>query len=95
MSSSCELVHVTPLASLTALTQLGLQENQIKGVTPLASLTALTLLDLRGNKIEDVTPLTSLTSYCFFFNFLYKTMWGVWGEGSRQIKVDWEMREGY
>ena len=50
------------MASLTALTTLVLDQNQIQDVTPLASLTALTELDLQVNQIQDVTPLASLTA---------------------------------
>jgi internalin A len=57
---------VTPLASLTSLTALILQTNQIKDVTPLASLTALTKLGLGENQIQekDRSPLQHLQKSC-------------------------------
>lgn len=44
---------MTALQSLTQLTRLGLENNQISDVTALQSLTQLRELDLRNNKIEN------------------------------------------
>ena len=49
-----------PLADLTNLTGLELQNNSITDVSPLADLTNLTTLNLRSNKIADVSPLADL-----------------------------------
>ena len=51
---------VTPLAGLTALTELDLYDNQIQDVAPLAGLTALRGLYIGHNPIQDVAPLAGL-----------------------------------
>ena len=50
------------LASLTNLTSLGLENNQISDIKPLASLTNLTKLYLEDNQISDIKALESLTN---------------------------------
>ena len=60
----CKLNDLTPLASLTQLTQLeelDIRNNQISDLTPLASLTQLRNLDISNNQISDLTPLANLT----------------------------------
>ena len=57
-----EISDISPLASLTNLTELELVDNQITDISPLASLTNLTELYLQDNQISDVSPLASLTN---------------------------------
>lgn len=62
---------ITPLANLTNLTELYLQNNQIRDVSSLANLTNLTELHLWKNEIGNVSPLanlTNLTKLCLAFN---------------------------
>ena len=49
-----------PLANLTRLIRLPLDNNQIRDISPLANLTDLTHLGLSGNQIHDLRPLSSL-----------------------------------
>ncbi len=56
------LSGISPLASLTNLTELFLDGNQISDISPLANLTNLTKLDLDYNQISDVSPLSNLTN---------------------------------
>ncbi|MCL2784953.1 MAG: leucine-rich repeat domain-containing protein [Propionibacteriaceae bacterium] len=51
---------LTPLAALTGLVSLALENGQIHDLTPLAGLTKLTYLDLSGNRIETLTGLEGL-----------------------------------
>ena len=53
---------ITPLAGLTNLTYLDLDENLISDITPLAGLTGLVSLDLVHNRILDASPLAGLTN---------------------------------
>ena len=48
--------------TLSSLTKLDLNNNEISDIKPLASLTNLTLLDLNYNEISDIKPLASLTN---------------------------------
>ena len=58
-----ELSDLTPLASLTSLQHLSLDQNEIVDVGPLADLTSLTYLDLSWNyELVDLEPLAGLTS---------------------------------
>ncbi|MEG4069690.1 leucine-rich repeat domain-containing protein [Microcoleus sp. Pol11C2] len=57
-----QISDITPLQSLTNLTELDLDSNQISDITPLQSLTNLTCLNLRDNQRSDITPLQSLTN---------------------------------
>ncbi|MBE9121910.1 leucine-rich repeat domain-containing protein [Tychonema sp. LEGE 07199] len=57
-----QISDITPLQSLTNLTELNLDNNQISDITPLQSLTNLTKLALYNNQISDITPLQSLTN---------------------------------
>ena len=58
---------ISSLASLTELTDLRLDNNQIADVSPLAALTSLTELHISSNQIADVSPLATLTN----LNWLY------------------------
>ena len=53
---------LTIIGSLTNLTGLNFNANQINDITPLANLTNLTSLSLSGNVLYDLTPLTNLTN---------------------------------
>ncbi|MFN6366382.1 MAG: leucine-rich repeat domain-containing protein, partial [Aphanizomenon sp.] len=48
--------------TLTKLTSLNLEVNQISDIKPLSNLTNLTSLSLSGNKISDIKPLSNLTN---------------------------------
>jgi hypothetical protein len=52
---------VTPLAGLTNLTTLVLNQNRIRDVSPLAGLVNLTDLDIHHNQIRDISALSGLT----------------------------------
>ena len=54
------IIDVSPLATLTSLTELALNKNQIMDVTPLATLTSLKSLHLGSNQIVDKTSLNHL-----------------------------------
>ena len=58
---------ISSLASLTELTDLRLDNNQIRNVSPLATLTSLTELHLDGNEISDVSPLATLTNLTWLY----------------------------
>ena len=58
---SLGITQLTGLEAATGLTQLILNDNQIRDVDPLAQLTNLETLNLRDNQITDVLPLTYLT----------------------------------
>lgn len=51
---------ITPLAGLTKLTRLEVDNHHIRDITPLAGLTNLTYLGLNSNDIEDISPLANL-----------------------------------
>ena len=53
---------ISPLANLTNLTILYLDNNKISDITHLANLTDLKDLHLNINNIEDITPLANLTN---------------------------------
>ncbi|MCJ7808381.1 MAG: leucine-rich repeat domain-containing protein, partial [Dehalococcoidia bacterium] len=57
-----QISDISPLSSLTSLTELYLHHNPISDISPLSSLTNLTHLDLVYNQISDISPLSSLTS---------------------------------
>ncbi len=57
-----DLTDATPLAGLTALTELRLSVTQITDATPLAGLTGLTTLNLSFTQITDATPLAGLAA---------------------------------
>ncbi|MDH4291462.1 MAG: leucine-rich repeat domain-containing protein, partial [Dehalococcoidia bacterium] len=57
-----QISDISPLASVTSLTELSLKENQISDISPLASLTSLTELSLGENQISDISPVANLTS---------------------------------
>ena len=58
---SLGITQLTGLEAATGLTQLILNDNQIRDVDPLAQLTNLETLNLRDNQITDVWPLRLLT----------------------------------
>ena len=51
-----------PLARLTKLESLHLQDTLIRILAPLAGLTSLRSLDLKGTKISNLAPLAGLTN---------------------------------
>ncbi|MBN2101508.1 MAG: hypothetical protein JW716_01395 [Candidatus Aenigmarchaeota archaeon] len=56
-----DLVDITPLSSLSGLTEISLQNNDIVDISPLAALGNIADLDLGVNQIVDLAPLSSLT----------------------------------
>ena len=67
------LTDIAPLASLTGLRALTLDETGVTDISPLAGLTALETLWLRNNQIEDYTPLCEL-------RLVVQPSWGCGGE---------------
>ena len=59
--NSNSVSDISPLAGLTQLTLLGLENNSIANISPLAGLTNLTGLEIGGNKITDISSLAGLT----------------------------------
>ncbi|MBE9100776.1 leucine-rich repeat domain-containing protein [Vacuolonema iberomarrocanum] len=55
------VTDLSPLASLTNLTELTLENTAVADLLPLANLTNLTRLQLRNNQITDLSPLADLT----------------------------------
>ena len=53
---------LSPLQTLTNLTELDLRSNQISDLLPLQTLTNLSCLDLNSNRISDLSPLQTLTN---------------------------------
>jgi len=53
---------VTPLANLSNLATLDLQDTQVADLTPLANLTSLTTLELRETEVADLSPLANLSN---------------------------------
>jgi len=66
-TTECDAANQT----LSSLTQLLLDNNQISDIKPLESLTNLTMLFLDNNQISDIKPLESLT-YTNFLKFCYR-----------------------
>src|SRR4028118_2364465 len=62
-TTECDVANQT----LSSLTELVLQNNQISDIKPLQSLTNLTVLVLENNKISDIKPLESLTNLTLLF----------------------------
>lgn len=62
ISRRSNVMDLSHLAFLTALTQLNLSNNQIQDLAHLAPLTALTRLSLGNNKIQNISHLSSLTA---------------------------------
>ena len=52
-----KITDISPVAGLTALTWLNLNNDQIIDINPVAGLTALTELHLDDNQITDISPL--------------------------------------
>ena len=55
-----EIPDISPLAGLTGLTRLSLEDNDISDISPLAGLTNLKWLAVQNNKIVDFSPLDGL-----------------------------------
>ena len=64
--SGCEIENlkgiISPLFTLTNLTQLDLSKSQVRDISLLSALTDLTQLDLSDNQITDISPLSALTN---------------------------------
>ncbi|MCL1791412.1 MAG: leucine-rich repeat domain-containing protein, partial [Peptococcaceae bacterium] len=61
--SSNHISDVSPLKTLTGLSELFLSKNgNISNIAPLSGLTKLTKLDLSGNRISDISSLSSLVN---------------------------------
>jgi Leucine Rich repeats (2 copies) len=58
---SLPITDLSPLADLTSINRLNLNNNKISDLTPLAGLTKITHLGIHGNNISDLTPLAGLT----------------------------------
>ena len=59
---TARLSDITPLSSLTNLTNLNLYNNDLSDIAPLSGLTNLTWLRLSSNELSDITPLSGLTN---------------------------------
>ena len=59
---SHSISDISPVASLTNLTSLGLGGNPISDISPVAGLTNLTSLGLGHNQISDISPVAGLTN---------------------------------
>ena len=59
--------NITPLANLTALTDLHFSISKVSDLSPLAGLTALTRLDIRYSPISDLSPLAGLTALTMLY----------------------------
>ena len=57
-----EINDLSPLAGLTSLTQLILNQNHIRDLSSLSNLTNLTSLQIWGNQITDLSPLANLNN---------------------------------
>ena len=62
------LNDISPLANLTNLVELKLQNNDIGDVSALAGLTNLRVLHLEFNRIEDASPLVAIDHPDLFIN---------------------------
>ena len=56
------IADLSPLATLTSLTNLNLEGNQITDVSPLSALTTLVHLNLANNRVSNLNPLANLIS---------------------------------
>lgn len=56
-----DIADVSPLAGLTNLRRLVLNQNRIADISPLAGLVNLTELDIHHNRIRDISPLSEMT----------------------------------
>ena len=59
------ITDITPLKTLTNITELNLINNKISDLSPLAGLTNLTWLTLSDNEISDLSPLKDLKNLTF------------------------------
>lgn len=55
-----DIQNINPIANLTELTELLIDDNLIKDISPLKSLINLNHLDLNSNEIKDISPLRYL-----------------------------------
>ena len=60
--NSNSVSDISPLAELTNLTQLRLDDNNISDISPVAGLTNLTVLGLDDNNISDISAVAGLTN---------------------------------
>jgi internalin A len=72
-TQNCDQANQT----LTNLTELSLEQNQISDIKPLSNLTNLTSLDLSVNQISDIKPLSNLTKLTSLY---------LWGNQISDIK---------
>ena len=64
-ASSHDFEDLTPLANLSRLQQLGLDDTNVSDLTPLARLRSLREIALSGTKVTDLSPLAGLTELTF------------------------------
>ena len=64
-SSSHDFEDLTPLANLSRLQQLGLDDTNVSDLTPLARLRSLQEIALSRTKVTDLSPLAGLTELTF------------------------------
>ena len=57
-----QIIDISPVSNLTALTYLSLGHNQIIDISPVSNLTALSRLYLFSNQISDISPVSNLTA---------------------------------
>jgi Leucine-rich repeat (LRR) protein len=55
-----QVSDIVPLATLTALEYLELDETQVNDVAPLAALTRMRYLNVRGTQVTDLSPLQNI-----------------------------------
>lgn len=60
MWHAAPFTHITPLASLSRLTELSIIHAHVTDITPLTKLSRLERLDLEGTPIIDISPLANL-----------------------------------
>ncbi len=61
----CQISDLEPLAKLTSLEWLDLEDTRVSDLVPLAKLTALECLNLNRTKVSDLGPLAGLTALDF------------------------------
>ena len=61
----CNLSDLSSLSSLTRLTDLNLERNQITDLSAFKGMRGLSYLDLNTNNIEDISPLKKLTNMIY------------------------------
>lgn len=85
-----DISDISPLASLTKLKRLGLDQNhKISDITPLAGLTELEWLNLNSNLITDILPLKNLVKLQYL-NLQYNSIHGISALANlRELKELW------